>query len=103
MAMSYMQMIYIDTDDQARQTGVGAAMHSNAATWAAFQSYRKFEVSKDRARFLLDYHNGKGDLGDTILLDEGGFVAISGEKVKTDAEYRKIDEDYWAEVRKRAA
>lgn len=98
--VSYMMMIYIDNDDNARQTGVGAAMKTNALTWAAFKSYRWLEVPKDRAKFLLDYHNAKGDLADTILLDAAGFEAISNEKVKTDAAYRKIDAAYWAKARK---
>lgn len=96
---SYMEMIYIDSNDNARHTNVGAAMDSNAATWAAFQSYRRFEVGEDRAQFLLDYHNAKGYLGGTIRLDAGGFTAISGERLKSDAAYRKIDDDYWAEAR----
>jgi hypothetical protein len=93
-----MEMIFIDSDDQARHTNVGAAMGSNAATWAAFRSYRFFDVGKDRAQFLLDYHNAKGDLAGTIFLDAAGFIAISGEKPKTDADYRQIDADYWSEV-----
>lgn len=97
--MSYMQMIYIDSDDNARQTGLGAAMGTNALTWAAFNSYRHLEVPESRARFLLDYYNAKGDLGDTILLDAAGFETISNEKIKTDAEYRTIDTDYWAAAR----
>lgn len=92
---SYMEMIYIDTDDQARHTNVGAALGSNAATWRAFRSYRHFDVGKDRAKFLLDYHNAKGDLAETICLDAKGFTEISGEKPKTDAAYRQIDADYW--------
>jgi translation elongation factor P/translation initiation factor 5A len=89
--MSRMEMIYIDCEGQARHTGVGAAMATNAATWAAFKSYRRMEVPKIRARFLLDYYNAKGDLADTILLDAAGFELISNEKAKTEAEYRKID------------
>lgn len=99
MTQSYMQMIYIDSDNDGRQTGVGAAMDTNALTWAAFNSYRHLEVSQDRARFVLDYYNAKGDLADTILLDAVGFEAISNETVKTDAEYRKIDADYWTAAR----
>ncbi len=96
---SYMEMIYIDTDDQARHTDVSAAADSNRATWAAFQSYRHLDVGSERAQFLLDYHNAKGDLASTIYLDAKGFTAVSGENPKTDTAYRKIDRNYWTEVR----
>lgn len=97
--MSYMTMIYIDDDGDARQTGVGAAMGTNAETWAAFNRHRAAEVPMDKARFLLDYYNAKGDLAGTILLDSAAFGAITGEKIKTDAEYRQIDEEYWRDAR----
>lgn len=97
--MSYMTMIYIDDDGNARQTGVGAAMDTNAETLAAFNRHRAAEVPKGSARFLLDYHNAKGDLTDTIRLDANAFEAITGETVKTDAEYRQIDEKYWRDAR----
>lgn len=92
---SYMQVIYIDSDDQARHTNLRAAMDTNAATWAAFNSYRTAAVDIKRAVFLLDYYNAKGYLADTIALDAAGFRAITNEPVRTDAEYRKIDDDYW--------
>lgn len=99
MAMSYMQMIYIDDSDNARHTGVGAAFKTNAECWAQFQMCREFEVPKGRCKFLLDYYNAKGDLADTILLDAAGFAHIANETVKTDAEYRQIDADYWVKAR----
>jgi hypothetical protein len=34
MGQSYMEMIYIDTDGNARKTGCGAAMDSNSETLA---------------------------------------------------------------------
>lgn len=104
--MSRMEMIYVASDGYALKAGVGAAMETNAMTWAAFNSYRHLEAPKDRALilkgrplFLLDYYNAKGDLADTIRLDATGFEAISGEKIKAEAEYRKIDADYWAKAR----
>lgn len=100
MTMSYMEMIYIDDDDNARQTNVRAAFPTNAETWAQFRACRAFEVSKDRARFLLDYHNSKGNLADTILLDAPSFEAITNERAKSDAEYREIDKEFWDEARK---
>lgn len=96
--MSYMEMIYIDGND-ARHTNVRAAFKTNADTWAAFKSCRRIEVPQERAEFLLDYHNAKGDLADTIFLDAAGFAAISNEPVLSAEEYRKIDRDYWAKAR----
>lgn len=89
------------------KTGIGAIMESSADTWADFKSRRKLEVPAHRATFLLDYYNRRGDLSDTIFLDDTGYAAITGEKVKTEAQYRKIDSDYWrktkAERQKQAA
>jgi hypothetical protein len=100
---SFMELIYIDSEDLARQTGLSRAGETDAETWAEFQSYRRYAVDIKQAKFLLDYHNSKGDLGTTIPIDAGGFTAITGQKPKTDAEYRKLDRDFWKAVRKSAA
>lgn len=95
MAMSYMEMIYIDGSD-ARHTGVGAAFATNAETWAQFKECQKLEVPRDNATFLLDYYNAKGDLAGTIFLDDATYAHIANEPVLSAAAYRKIDRDYWA-------
>lgn len=100
---SYMQMIYVDSANCARHTNVRAACGANAQTWAAFNSYRRLGVPVETATFLLDYHNAKGDLSDTIGLDAAGFQAVTGQKAKSEAEYRAIDAEYWREARKEAA
>lgn len=97
---SFMEMIYIASDHQARHTNLRLALGTNAATWAEFQRYRRFDVGSERATFLIDYYNVKGDLADTILIDNGGFTAITGQRPKAEADYDKIDDDYWAEARK---
>lgn len=94
--MSWMEMIYIDKENNARKTGVGAKMETQAKTWAAFNSARRLEVPSDKAEFLLDYYNRFGNLCDTILLSRAGFEEISREVAKSDDEYRKIDTEYWA-------
>lgn len=99
LATSYMEMIFIDSEDLARHTNVGAALDTSAATWAAFNSYRRYAVPIERASFLLDYHKANHDLADTIPLDVAGFEAITGEKAKTDAAYLAIDEEYWGHAR----
>lgn len=102
MPKSYMEVVYIDSEDMARKTDLGAAMDTAGATWAAFRSYRPLAVDKDRATFLLDYYNRKGDLADTICLDDRGFTAIIGEAPKADEHYVEIDEAFWRERRKAA-
>ena len=49
-----MQMFYIDSDGDARHTGVGAAMKTNAATRRAFNSLRPLAAPFDQAAFLCD-------------------------------------------------
>lgn len=100
---SYLEFIYIDSDGQACQTNLRTAGATNASTWAAFLSYRRYGVDITVARFLLDYHNAKGDLSDTIAVDADGFRAITGYEPKSDEAYRKIDTDFWNEVRSEAA
>lgn len=96
-----MEMIFIASDGHALKTGVGAAGKTNAETWAMFRNAKRAEISKLRAQFLLDYYNAKGDLVDTILLDAAGYRLITGERVKTEAQYRKIDTAYWAKATKK--
>lgn len=95
-----MEMIYIASDGHALKTGIGAAGKTNTETWAMFRNAKRAEVPKLRAQFLLDYYNAKGDLVDTILLDAAGYRLISGERVKTEAQYRKIDAAYWTKATK---
>lgn len=95
---SFMEMIYIDSEDDARQTGLQRSLATDADTWDEFRSFRKYSVNIKQARFLLDYHNRHGDLSDTIAIDDAGFRAITGQQPKTDAEYRKLDADFWTEV-----
>lgn len=99
---SFMELIYIDSDNDARQTNMRAQSATDAETWRLFNSYRVHSVDIKKARFLLDYHNRKGDLADTIAIDADGFTAITGKQPKTDNEYRKIDADFWAQARKAA-
>ena len=100
---SYLEFIYIDSDGDACQTNLRTAARTNSATLTAFRSYKRWAVDIKAARFLLDYHNAKGDLSDTIPIDGDGFRAITGFEPKTDAEYRQIDIDFWNSVRSEAA
>jgi hypothetical protein len=103
MARSFIEIIYIDGAHQACQTGLVRSLDTDAETWAEFQSFRQHAVDIKQARFLLDYHNRKGDLGSTIAIDAGGFKAITGKEPKSETEYRKIDDEFWSRVRREAA
>lgn len=72
-------------------------MASNALTYAAFNSYREF--AEEGGSFLCDYYNAKGDLSATIQLSAASFSRITGEKIKTEVGYKKIDEKYWKDAR----
>jgi hypothetical protein len=98
-AASFMEMLFIDSDGLAQKTGLGRALDTAAATWAEFCRHRKHGVDIKRATFLLDYHNRRGDLSDTIALDARGFTAVTGQAPKSEAAYRKIDRAYWAKAR----
>lgn len=50
---SYIEIIYIASDDQARQTNMSYASKSNAATWAMFNSFRRHAVDIKTARCQL--------------------------------------------------
>jgi hypothetical protein len=100
---AYMQMIYIDADGNARHTGVGAAMNSDADTRRAFEALRRLSVDFDEAAFLLDLHEANGDLVDTLAIRKKDFPAITGEAVKSDVDYRRIDQQYWAKAQREHA
>ena len=102
MAQSFMELIYIDNDGDARQTGLRRSAGTNAATLAEFRRWRPFGVDINDARFLLDYHNAKGDLSDTIAVDVDGFRAITGLEPGDDEHYRMIDARFWDEARSAA-
>jgi hypothetical protein len=97
--LAWMQMIFIDSQDLARHTMLAMAKDTDAATWATFNSYRRFGVAYEKASFLLDYHKGNGDLCASIALDDAGFEAITGQKPKAEADYLQIDADYWTAAR----
>ncbi|PZQ24368.1 MAG: hypothetical protein DI562_17955 [Stenotrophomonas acidaminiphila] len=97
--MSHMEMIFIDSDRQARKTGVGAMMDTPAKTWEAFRSVRPLEVEVEQAEFLLDYYNRNGELADTIAISRSTFERITGQKALTEQEYRDIDKSFWSDLR----
>jgi hypothetical protein len=97
--VSRMEMIYIDTDRQARKTGVGAVFDTPSMTWQAFCSTRPHAVPIEEADFILDYYNRKGDLSASIPISRASFERITGERALTDAEYRALDAQFWRDMR----
>lgn len=100
MARSFIEIIYIDSDDQAQMTDKSWSDSTNAETWAQFKMFREHAVDIKSATFLLDYHNAKGDLADTIPIDDRGFRAVTGQRPMSEDDYRAIDTKYWDDVRK---
>jgi len=94
-----MEMIYIDSQDNARKTGVGAEFESPEETRRAFESARPLAVPSDYADYLLDLYDEDEDLVDTICLSRSSFQKVSGEKAKSDSEYIEIDDRFWSRLR----
>lgn len=92
---SQMKMIYLGSGDHALQTGLGAIGETNADTWRAFNRARNLAVPIERATFLLDYYNARGNLSDTIALDDDGFRRVTGERVRSATYYQRVDAEYW--------
>lgn len=97
--MSRMEMIYIDSDNQGRKTGIGAIFETPAETWAAFLSAKRLAVPIEKAEFILDYYNRKGDLADSIPLNRESYEFITRAKALSEAQYRDIDAAFWRDLR----
>lgn len=91
----HMEMIYLDSGNNARKTGMIHALGTDDETVARFEAHKALEVERNHAKFLLDLYDASGDIIDTIYLDASGFQAVTGEKPKNDAAYRRTDDAYW--------
>ncbi len=87
----YMEMIFIDSENQARLTGVGAEFKTDKLTVNAFESARHFDIGMKECDFILDLHEDNGDLIDSIGVSAGSFAQIAGEPVLSEAQYIAID------------
>lgn len=96
----YMEMIFIDSTDNARRTGVGAEFESDEATTEAFESVRCHDVGVENGAFILDLHEDNGDIVDSIAVSTESFTQITGERVLSEAEYIAYDEKYWRDITK---
>lgn len=100
MAVSYMEFIYIDSDGNARHTNQRAAFDTNAETLAVFNSYRPYKSAKGDYPFILDYHNSKGDLGETLPMGAEIYEKITGEPMQAESVYIERDKQYWRDVKR---
>lgn len=108
ISRSYIEIIYVDDEGNARKTDMAyaspAQKNPNKETRARFNEMRVLQVIGDeQPRFLIDYHNAKGDLGETIGITAEDFEIVAGEKPKTNAEYIEIDENYWRRTKEQVA
>ena len=96
----YIEMIFIDADDQARKTGVGAEFETAEETKKAFESIRPEAVDIKVADFLCDLHaSDTGELVDTIPISKETFESVTGNKALSNDEYVQFDQDYWSAAR----
>lgn len=100
MTDSRMETFYCGDGTVLYKTCIGCIADTPAETWRLFNNARQAAVPRERATFLLDYYNRHGDLAGTIFLDAFGYAAITNEPVLTEAQYAKIDRDYWRKAQK---
>lgn len=99
----YVQILDIRGGD-CRKTGDGAAGKTWRETQALFNYARQFSVPDKRASFLVDLHDPKGDLVDTVMVDARGYKALTNKpRVPTRAETRRYDTEHWAASPKRVS
>lgn len=96
---AYMELIFIDSEHQARKTRVGAEYDTDYLTLLAFRSTKRLAVPIETAQFILDYYDTNEDLVDSVALSAEGFRFVTGQEPLTEADYLRIDAEYWAEVR----
>lgn len=96
---AYMEMIYIDSDHQARKTRLGAIFDTDYLTLLAFRSTKRLAVPIETAKFILDCYDENEDLVDSVALSAAGFREITGQEPLTEADYRRIDAEFWAAAR----
>ena len=96
--MKYMTMIFIDSNNHARLTDVGAEFESDAATVAAFESARSLDIGVEKADFILDLCADNDDIIDSIAVSAESYTEITGEPVLSEDEYIAIDDKLNAEL-----
>jgi hypothetical protein len=98
---AYMEMIFIDSEHQARKTGIGAEFDTDRLTKLAFDSIRHLAVPIETAAFIVDYYDPDGDLADSIAVSREGFREITNQEPLSEQEYLQTDVAYWAKARAR--
>lgn len=94
----YIEAVFHDkAGDALLRTGVGAAGKNEAETRALFDAAREFDLGFDDPQgvFLLDLHDGDGDLIDTLCIGRDAYTMITGHDVLTVEEYERADREYY--------
>ena len=91
----YMEMMFIDSRNNARLTGVGAEFKSDADTTKEFEQLRCHDIGIDAGAFILDLCEESGEIVDSIAVSAESFSEITGENVLSEVEYIAYDERYW--------
>lgn len=82
-------------DDCGHKTGKGASFLTEPEARVGFDKARALAVPADRADFLVDCHDDKGDIVDTIFIDAAGFEVLVGEAPTSSEVYAAYDAAYW--------
>lgn len=95
----YLEVTFIDSDNQARKTPHGAMGKDDEETKALFEANRPFEADSETCDFLLDLkESDQSIIVDTICLNSDRVAFLIGEPVKSETEYRQFDSGYWADA-----
>lgn len=90
-----MEGSYLGKMDVEYKTGVGAEWKNDADATEAFESIRQYEMDIHKAEFLIDLYEDDGVMIDTIAVNAENYTKITGEPVRTKAEYIKTNHKYW--------
>ena len=88
---AFIQVLYIDSEHEARATNIRLAHWNDAATQRSFEAARKWAVPVQQAKYVFDLHNRAGELVDSVSVDDEGFRAITGKEPLSETEYLRID------------
>lgn len=95
----HVEIIYIDSNGDARKTGLGAAGATWDETLECFAAAKAQQCDTKEAEFLCDLHDKEGDIIETVGLSRRSVEQISGEVAKSDDEYVRFDYDFWDKIR----
>lgn len=99
----YMTAIFLGSGNDGFQTGIGCECDTTKETLSYFESLRKQSEDISTAAFIIDLKNQDGEILDSIGVSADTYSTVSGQPAFSEAVYRQIDADIWAEARKSCA